>query len=659
MERAAGTARATAQPGSSAPLVRPVAAALPAAVIAGVMVWWAWERGAYFPVAFFPGAIVIFATLALLFAFVPWPRRLGGSALLSLCALIALGGWTLLSALWSPAADVALEDGLRVLTYAAAFALGAWICLVLGQRRALLSLAPVAAAGAAIAVATLVALAIGDDPSEMLDEDATLKYPLGYRSAVAAFFVMSVLSLVPLSASRELDWRVRAAAAAAATLCIELAVLAQSRGAVFATAAGVACFIVLHPARWRASVWLGLSVLGALAALPLVLAVYNGSGGVVSEAQSELRAACAGMAISTAVVLVVAAALCRVEFEPRFSERAQRAGRIAAIAVAAVALLGLAVVAFRAEGGPLDALNRQVDEFSAGTPDLREESSRYGFDLRSDRGDFWRVALDDLEAEPLSGRGAGGFRYSYLLSRDADQQPEDPHSVVMLMASELGLPGLVLFGLFVGAGALALWRSRRVGSAAAALAASAAGIGAYWLVHAGVEWFWAYPSITLPMAYALGAAAAPAHSEPRGGPRAPSRGAVAGGVAAGLVALALVPLWLSERYMDAALDSGSAGRERAYADLDRAADLNPLSDRPLAAEAIIAEGAGDYERALAALARAQERKPDEWTLFYLEARIRARLDRDAALRALARARDLNPGGGEIDLLEEKLEQASP
>ena len=362
------------------------------------------------------------------------------------------------------------------------------------------------------------------------------------------------------------------------------------------------------------------------------------------------------MAISAAVVFAVAAVLCRVGYEPRFSARTQRAGRIATLAIAVVALFGLAVIAFSAEGGPLGALNRQVDEFSAGTPDLTQEGSRYGLDLRSDRGDFWRVALDDFEAEPLAGRGAGGFRFSYLLSRDADQQPEDPHSVVMLMASELGLPGLVLFGLFVGAGALALWRSRRAGPPAAALAAGAAGIGAYWLVHAGVEWFWAYPSITLPMAYALGAGVAPALSQPRGGTSALSRGRIAGAVAAGLVALVLVPLWLSERYVDAALES-SAGRERAYADLDRAADLNPLSDRPLAAEAIIAEGAGDYERALAALARAQERKPDEWTLYYLEARIRARLDRDAALRALARARELNPAGDEIDLLEQKLEQA--
>jgi len=65
--------------------------------------------------------------------------------------------------------------------------------------------------------------------------------------------------------------------------------------------------------------------------------------------------------------------------------------------------------------------------------------------------------------------------------------PEDPHSVVMLMASELGVPGLLLFGTFLVASVLAILRSRRAGPEAAVLGATALAVAAYWLVHASVE----------------------------------------------------------------------------------------------------------------------------------------------------------------------------
>ena len=181
---------------------------------------------------------------------------------------------------------------------------------------------------------------------------------------------------------------------------------------------------------------------------------------------------------------------------------------------------------------------------------------------------------------------------------------------------------------------------------------------AYWLVHASVEWFWSYPALTLPMAFALGAAAAPALLRP--GARA-TAGPRAGGlaVAAGARGARDDPV-LAQRALheQGAARAGAPDLPGAYADLERAADLNPFSDRPLAAEAVIAEEAGEPQRALAALAEAQERQPDEWTLYYLEARVLGR-DRPGRRRAGARREPASStrDGAEIAELEQELASA--
>jgi tetratricopeptide (TPR) repeat protein len=115
----------------------------------------------------------------------------------------------------------------------------------------------------------------------------------------------------------------------------------------------------------------------------------------------------------------------------------------------------------------------------------------------------------------------------------------------------------------------------------------------------------------------------------------------------------MIPFLLSERLTNDALES-TGDPENAYSELEDAADLNPASVRPLAAEAVIAESEGDRQRALAALDRAEKRIPDEWTLYYLEARVLAPIDPAGAQRALAEAKALNPIGVEVDELATQL-----
>lgn len=644
---------ATDRPAASPPGLPPDlsrAALLPLVLVGGVVVWWGWKAGAYFDVVFLPGAMALMALGAALAALAPWPGRLGGAARVALFSLIALAAWTLASALWSPTEAVAISDAQRVLTYALAFGLGAWLCLLLG-RRMLLAAAPVAAGGAIVAVATLIALWVGDNAVEFFEEDATLRYPLGYRNAEAAFFLIAAWPMLALAAARQVDWRARAALLGAATLAIELAILSQSRAALFAAIVGAAALIAAHPAHLRMVGYLCLASLPAVLALPWLLDVYQADGGQTEASLDPLRTACAAMAVSSLASVVIGALVARTD--PVLSPPAHRVvGRVLLGVVAVGALAGVLALA-RADGGPTGFVSDHVDQLTQGTPSGEGEQSRFGLDLRSDRGELWRVAIDEFEADPIAGLGAGGFRAAYLLDRRAiDVQPEDPHGVELLMASELGVPGLALFAAFAIAALVAILRARRLGPAAGALAAAGLAAGAYWLVQASVDWFWNYPGITLPVAFLLGTAAAPALLRPPAPPRRGRRVALA--AACLLAAGSFIPFYLSERLTKDALQGGSDDLTETYEDLERAADLNPWSDRPLIAEAVIAERAGEPQRALAALSAAQERTPTEWTLYFLEARVLEPIDPAAARRAIIRARELNPYGAELNRLEAQL-----
>ena len=625
---------------------------LPLGLIAALLVWFAWERGAYFGITFLPGAIGLLGLLIALLLFAPFPARLRGPARLSLFAMLGIALWTLTSALWSPAPDIAVEDAQRVLIYAVSFLLGLWLCSLLG-RRMLLVLAPLALAGALVGVATLIALAVSNSPAELLETDATLRYPVGYRNAVAAYFLMALFPMVVLAASpSEFGWPLRGLLVGSATLAIELAILSQSRSSVFALVVGVAVLIVAHPAHLRILGWLTLATLPVLPALPWLLDVFQSGGANTDASLDPLRSAAVAMALTSALSVGLG---CLAAWRDPLIKLSASSGRLVGrvlVGIAALAAVTGTLVLVVSGGGPGEFISTQTDELTEGSPDLSSESSRFGLDLRTERGDLWRVALDDLTANPIDGVGGGGWRFSYLRDREASIQPEDPHSVVMLMASELGVPGLLMFGAFAIAGVAAALRSRRVGPDAAALVAASLSVFGYWLVHASAEWFWSYPVITLPMAFALGAAAAPALREPSGRPDRRIRIGLA--AAAGIAALALAPFYLSERYTNEAIRTARVDLSGAYSDLDKAAALNPLSDRALAAEAVIADDAGDLERALTALAEAQERQPEEWTLYYLQAQVLASSDPARARRTLQRARELNPRGMEIAALEDSL-----
>jgi O-Antigen ligase len=630
--------------------------------------WWAWQDGAWFGVVRLPGTIIICAALVIVAWVAPWRGsfRLNPAALVALLSLLALGVWAALSALWSPAPDVAIADAQRILLYGVGFGLGIWMALLLRSRLEL-SMVPLAVAGAFAGGAAVVVLLAGDDPARYLGTDGSLQFPLGYRNANAAFFAVAFLAALGLASGREVDWRIRPLALAAATMCLDLGMLSQSRGSAPAAVAALVVYVLVSPFRLRALCWLGLAILPALGVIPALTDLYqeaNDQG--VASAADQMRAAGTAVAVTAGVAAVLGAIAALLEPRLPRAGRAPTVSNRVVLGGTAALVVALAVAFVVRVGDPVDWVGDRVEEFKGGgTPDLSEQSSRFGFNVESDRYDLWRVALDDAGDDPLLGDGGGGFQYTYLQKREVRlQTARDAHSVELEVLSELGVPGLLLLLAAIGGAAFGALKARRLRSQAdldyvrhldaraATVAATALTCGAYWLAHTSIDWFWPYPAITAPVLALLGSAcgAAMRTSNP------PQQRRFRPWLIVATVALALsaIPPFLSERYVNDAYAEWRSDLNRAYDDLDRARALNPFSDSPLLAEGAIADAAGDRRRALAAFREAEDDRPEEWATHFLLAELLADEQPELARRELEAARELNPLSVEIEELETQL-----
>jgi hypothetical protein len=625
-------------------------AALVLALITALFGWWGWREGAYFGQVFYPGAIGVFALFAVLLIGAPLRLRPRGPALIAFGCLAALALWIALSLLWTSTQDNAVLYAEHALLYLALFGIGFWACGLLGGRR-MLALVPVALAATGVGIAVVVVLAGGTDLHTYFHADATLRFPIGYRNANAAFFLIGLWPLLALATEGRAPAWSRGLAVGAATMLLELAILAQSRGSIPAAAIGLLAFLAFSPRRVRAALFVALAAAPVLLALPTLLDVYQ--HGELNQAMVPLLRDAARVIVITALASTVLAGVYTGLVEPRLrlSAKTARRGSWALGILATVALVVLAAGFFAQRGGPIHFLDQRLNQFQqSSSPELRDQSARFGTNVESHRSDFWRVAWHAGLDEPLIGGGAGSFELAYLQERDGYETPKDPHNVELLMFSELGVPGLALFAGFFAAALIGAALSRRAGTTAAAVGAGAAGAAAYWLLHGSYDWLWNYPAITAPVVFLLGAALAAGAREESVGARIrlPVLAACA------LCALAAVPLFLSDRYAQRGLAEFESNPAAAVGDLDRAASLNPFAVEPLIYKGIDDAQLGDRAAALAAFTHARERQPDNYAPYYFTAELLARTQPRRAAAQLARAAALNPRDPQVRALARSL-----
>jgi O-antigen ligase len=101
---------------------------------------------------------------------------------------------------------------------------------------------------------------------------------------------------------------------------------------------------------------------------------------------------------------------------------------------------------------------------------------------------YWHVAWQQAADFPVAGRGAGTFELAWLEEQPIPESVLDAHSLYLETLAELGVIGLGLLLLALTPPLLAAFRGPN--------AAAAGGYVAF-LVHAGVEWDWEMPVVTV------------------------------------------------------------------------------------------------------------------------------------------------------------------
>ncbi len=660
------TVRLTA-PLREAPATVPALGALALAVV------WATDQAGYPLTHWAPGGLVVLALLAIALAAVrPRLNEIPPAVRLAVACLAGYTVLSFLSILWAGVPGDAWEGANRTLLYLLVFALFA--CFPQrGATAALLVCAwTVALIGVALFAALHVDAAVGSAARlTALLPGGRLVYPAGYVNANAAQWLMAFWPALLLARERRLPWGLRGVMAGGAVALAEVALLSQSRGSVYATAVLVVLVFALLPGRVRTFALAIPVAAGIGAAAPAVLrvgdrvsalegALASGAHGAAALPAAAVAARVASAAVHGAVAATLLSALAvgavvaagaalesRRTLSPAAAARVHRG--VAAVAVAA--LVVLAAGGWAAAGDPLTRAHNAWDTFKSprGYGADATTGSRLTSGLGSNRYDFYRVALDEFVAHPVGGIGADNFAEPYLVHGRSNETPHYPHSVELRTLADTGAVGALLAVVGLGAALVACWRAfaRNRDPLARAVAAAAVAGFAYWFVHGSVDWFWEFAGLGAP-AFALlglGCALAPRGALARAGPRGwRGRWPVAAGALLALAAVvSFTAPWLSELQVQSAARLWVQAPQQAYARLDSAARLNPLSDEPYVVAGSIALRLGEVGRADHEFALALRRtQGDTYAMLERGAIASARGKRREALVLLERAARLNP-----------------
>ncbi|MGI8805768.1 MAG: O-antigen ligase family protein [Thermoleophilaceae bacterium] len=630
--------------------LRQSAAAIPALVMVAVFVALGAADGGYFETASLPAAL--FALGLLVVALVSLSTRAGVPKTVAVAVGLTGGyaAWSYLSILWAEDQGAAWEGANVALMYAIVYALFAlW---PMRGRAAAIVLGAFGLGVAGLGVVTLVRASAAADVSQMFVSGRFVE-PLGYVNGNVALWFSGLLPCVFLAARREVWPPLRGLGLGGAGLLAGLALLGQSRGWLVAMPLTLIAFLAIARGRARHGTALAAVAVATLLASRPVLDVFEGIGDGAAPEPLVGGAARAIFAAAAALALIGAAAALAdrgVSLGERTARRA-RAGTAVALALAALVGAGIGVAAL---GDPVAKASDAWEDFKAGTEPGEEPSgsSRFTSAAGGNRYDFWRVALDEFSERPLIGLGVGNFQGAYLREGESVERPQFSHSLELRLLSETGLVGALLFAGGAGAGLVAGARAiRRRDPLAAAAAGTAIATFLYWVLHGSIDWFYELPALGAPAFAMLGLSASLAPRPRLAEDRRPGSNALVGGragvavlIATALVgAVALAAPWLSELYVNRAVQTWPADPDGAFEALDRAAALNPLSIDPHAAGGAIALRAGRPEEAAERFREVLERDPDDaYATLQLGALVSQLGDGEEAVRLLSRAAELSP-----------------
>ena len=616
---------------------------VPSLAAFAVLLWFAADEGGFRGTTWMPAMLLLGVLLIACLALLPRPRP----ARLALAAILLLAGYgafCLLSMLWAEQPELAWDAGNRTLLYAVLLALCAlW---PLRGRSAAFLLGGYGLGVAAIALIELLRTA-GADLSVQYFDEARFAHPVGYTNANVGLWMLGLLPCGVLAGRRGVPAPLRGLFLGAAGLLAGAALLGQSRGWLMALPIVAVLAILVVPGRGRTIAAFAAVGAAILLILSPLLDVYSDlppggpPGAVFDSALRALLIACAGLTVVGALAALA---------DERVRISAARARRISAATVVAVALAAVAVVAGYAvvERNPVSAGADAWDEFKQGGYSPTERSSRLSAGFSTYRYDYWRVAWGEFEDAPLVGAGADNFGRAYLREGESPQRPRFPHSTEMVALAETGVVGALLLGAALVCALLAALPGRRGTHLGAAASGAGVLMFGYWLAHGSLDRFWEFPALAGAALAGLGLGIAVARGRNDGAEQAGSllggrRALVAACACWALLAISIVPPWLSEREQRGAIEVAPANPDEALERLDRAAKLNPLSPAPYKTAALVEIRRERYDAAAAELRRAFERDGADPDLFLLLGLAQSERGRPRqALSLVAEARRLAP-----------------
>jgi O-antigen ligase len=453
----------------------------------------AFFSGGYFGPARLIAGIATWALVLLVLALVPNPLPASTAGRLALGGLALLTVWIALSITWAPLAGRAQDDLQRLVLYLGFFFAAPVLLRGAGARR---WLEPGLVLGAFVVIAYALSERLLPGIVELARSESAagrLEQPISYWNALGllAAFGLVLATRVAGDPGREIGMR-RAAAAGGVALGLA-AYLSFSRGALAAIAAGILFLVALAPEgrpQLRAAVaTLTASALAAVVAsqLPTVQSINPGERGDSTE----------GLIMFAALVALMAAAA--VVAARRLSDGQRRidlpalpvSRPTAVLTVAGVLIVAATLTAAVLEGKP------------EGTSPVHGADPKRLGSIDTNRYRYWEVAISAWPHHPIRGLGSGGFQVEWLKQRDRVDKSGDAHSLYLETLAELGIVGFLFLMAFLCGTAAAVVRLHR--EAPGSATALAGGL-AVWAVHAGLDWDWEMPAVTLP-ALALAAAA--------------------------------------------------------------------------------------------------------------------------------------------------------
>lgn len=644
-----------------------LALALPPLAILALFLYWAADEGGFLSTTWYPGALLALWLLVICAGDARFSLQARGCRTAALGLLALFTAWSFLSITWATVEGNAWDGANKALLYLVVYAIfSRWST----NARIAASFAALFGLGVAVIGYVTIERALQSGGVASILVDWRLMSPIGYQNGNAALFLIPLWPVLYLASRRELPALARGLLAAGAGFLVQITVLAQSRGSMYAFPIVFLIFIALSDGRGRALATalgvLGLSTLN----LGRLLEVYRAGdrGGDVSQAMAQARTGMLLVCLSIFVLMtVIALSERRIAVEPAFARRLD----LGFVGGFAAALVIASAIAVGFTGNPIDRAETAWHNFRSGSWS-GSSSSHFTSFYGTNRYDFWRVSLAEFREHPVGGIGAGNFAPEYLLERRSAEEPTDPHSLEFKMLLQTGIIGALLFAGFLGCG-IAVVRWKDVDPFRKGLVASLVTGFAYWLVHGSVEWFWEIPVLTAVALAFLGLATSlVAGKESDGSAEDPPKRGRRGRLVVTTLALAALAAsasfgapWLSARYVENASRSWRAQPDEAYRMLDRARSLDRLSDKPDVIAGTIAGRRRDFERMKSAFGRALERDDTNWySWFELGVAQYLTGERPAALANIERARTLNPhesvigavlrrarAGNEIDLEE--------